>query len=67
MDTQDAELLFRLIRFAHETVRWMALFVMDGLAFLYDLTPQSWPDPWRFGSIAAVLGIAYGVLLVIRR
>lgn len=66
-DLANFEMIIRLIRFAYEGVTWAATHLLALLLFLYGLTPDNWPDPYRFGAIAAVAGIAWGVVTVLRR
>lgn len=66
-DQAHAEMIFRVIRFAYEGAAWVSQQIYSLLVFMYGLTPDTWPEPYRFGAIAAVAGIAYGVHLVLRR
>lgn len=67
MTDQDAEMIFKIILFAYEAVRMIAWAVIAAFTWLYDLTPATWPDTIRFGAIAAILGLAWGVIVVVRR
>jgi hypothetical protein len=66
-DLANFEMIIRLIHFAYEGTAWASMQLMALLIFLYGLTPDTWPDPYRFGAIGAVAGVAWATVIVLRR
>lgn len=67
MTETDFDMIFRIIEFAYEAARALAWAGINAFTWLYCLTPSGWPDTARFAAIALMLGLAWCVVVVLRR